>query len=60
MDDLSAAGARQPDPRVVPAAVQVPAPLALRDEGHQGVLLLKPREDGWVEAPGPLAGHGAR
>jgi hypothetical protein len=60
VDDLSAAGARQPDLRVVPAAIRVPAPLVLRDEDHQGVLLPKPREDGWVEAPDPLAGHGAR
>jgi len=36
MDDLSAAGARWPDSRLVLAAIKVAAPLVLSDEGHQG------------------------
>jgi hypothetical protein len=37
MDDLGAAGAREPNLRAIPPAVQLAAPLVLRDEGHQGV-----------------------
>jgi hypothetical protein len=37
VDDLSAAGAREPDKRVVAPTIQVTAALVLSDEDHQGV-----------------------
>ena len=37
MNNLSPAGARQPDARAVLPTVQVSAPPVLRDEGHQRV-----------------------
>jgi hypothetical protein len=36
MDDLGSAGTREPDLPVVLPAIQIPTPLVLSDEGHQG------------------------
>jgi hypothetical protein len=37
VNDLGAAGTREPDAPALSPAVQVSAPLVLRDEGHQRV-----------------------
>jgi hypothetical protein len=37
VDDLGAAGSREPDTLPFPPAIQIPASLVLSDEGHQGV-----------------------